>query len=79
MKMARIKIHYHRHHALTVREMARLQSFDESLVFQGKRTTGGDKRKSETPQYTMVGNAVPPLMAKSIANKILEIIVTEER
>lgn len=72
-------IHYHRHRALTVREMARLQSFDDSFVFQGKRTTGGDKRKSETPQYTMVGNAVPPLMAKAIANKILEVIVTEER
>ena len=68
-------IHYHRHRALTVREMARLQSFDDSFVFQGKRTTGGDKRKSETPQYTMVGNAVPPLMAKAIANKILEVII----
>ena len=67
-------IHYHRHRAPTVREMARLQSFDDSFVFQGKRTTGGDKRKSETPQYTMVGNAVPPLMAKAIANKILEVI-----
>ncbi|MBQ2299772.1 MAG: DNA cytosine methyltransferase, partial [Bacteroidaceae bacterium] len=67
-------IHYHRHRALTVREMARLQSFDDSFVFQGKRTTGGDKRKSEIPQYTMVGNAVPPLMAKAIANKILQVI-----
>lgn len=67
-------IHYHKHRAPTVREMARLQSFDDTFVFQGKRTTGGDKRKSETPQYTMVGNAVPPLMAKAIANKILEVI-----
>lgn len=67
-------IHYHRHRALTVREMARLQSFDDSFVFQGKRTTGGDKRKSEIPQYKMVGNAVPPLMAKAIANKILQVI-----
>ncbi len=72
-------IHYHRHRALTVREMARLQSFDDSFVFQGKRTTGGDKRKSETPQYTMVGNAVPPLMAKAIANKILSVIVVKDK
>lgn len=65
-------IHYASHRALTVREMARLQSFDDSFVFQGKRTTGGEKRKFETPQYTMVGNAVPPLMARAIGNVILE-------
>ena len=55
-----------------VREMARLQSFDDSFVFQGKRQTGGNKRKSEIPQYTLVGNAVPPLMARAIANTILQ-------
>lgn len=65
-------IHYSQYRALTVREMARLQSFDDSFVFQGKRQTGGDKRKSEIPQYTLVGNAVPPLMAKAIANEILK-------
>ena len=64
-------IHYSQPRALTVREMARLQSFDDSFVFQGKRQTGGDKRKSEIPQYTLVGNAVPPLMARAIANTIL--------
>lgn len=65
-------IHYSQARALTVREMARLQSFDDSFVFQGKRQTGGDKRKSEIPQYTLVGNAVPPLMARAIANTILK-------
>ena len=65
-------IHYSRYRALTVREMARLQSFDDSFVFQGKRQTGGDKRKSEIPQYTLVGNAVPPLMARAIGNEILK-------
>ncbi len=64
-------IHYSAHRAMTVREMARLQSFDDSFVFQGKRQTGGNKRKSEIPQYTLVGNAVPPLMARAIANTIL--------
>ena len=64
-------IHYSAYRALTVREMARLQSFDDNFVFQGKRTTGGDRRKEEIPQYTLVGNAVPPLMAKAIANEIL--------
>ncbi len=65
-------IHYNKSRSLTVREMARLQSFDDSFVFQGKRTTGGDKRKNEVPQYTLVGNAIPPLMARAIALEILK-------
>ena len=52
--------------------MARLQSIDDSFVFQGKRQTGGNNRQKEIPQYTLVGNAVPPLMARAIANTILE-------
>lgn len=65
-------IHYSGVRPTTVREMARLQSFDDSFVFQGKRQTGGDKRKTEIPQYTLVGNAVPPLMARAIGNEILK-------
>lgn len=65
-------IHYNSPRALTVREMARLQSFDDSFVFQGKRSTGGNNRKSEIPQFTLVGNAVPPLLARAIANEILK-------
>lgn len=59
---------------LTVREMARIQSFDDSFEFIGKRTTGGMKRKQEVPQYTQVGNAVPPLLAKAIATEVLNAI-----
>lgn len=65
-------IHYAAFRPTTVREMARLQSFDDSFVFQGKRQTGGNNRQKEIPQYTLVGNAVPPLMAKAIANCILQ-------
>jgi DNA (cytosine-5)-methyltransferase 1 len=65
-------VHYRAARHLTVREMARLQSFDDSFVFQGNRTTGGPKRKSEVPQYTLVGNAVPPLMARGIAERVLQ-------
>lgn len=54
--------------------MARLQSFDDNFVFQGKRTTGGEMRKVDIPQYTLVGNAVPPLMARAIGNVILNVI-----
>jgi DNA (cytosine-5)-methyltransferase 1 len=67
-------IHYNTPRALTVREMARLQSFDDSFVFQGKRSTGGNNRKSEVPQYTLVGNAVPPLLARALAVEILKSI-----
>lgn len=60
---------------LTVREMARIQSFPDEFVFRSKVTTGGQSRKSEVPQYTQVGNAVPPLLGRSIGiliQKILE-------
>ncbi|MGY0399084.1 MAG: DNA cytosine methyltransferase, partial [Ostreibacterium sp.] len=65
-------IHYNSPRALTVREMARLQSFDDSFIFQGKRSTGGKNRKTEVPQYTLVGNAVPPLLARAVASEILK-------
>jgi DNA (cytosine-5)-methyltransferase 1 len=74
MTIADDYIHYSKPRALTVREMARLQSFDDSFVFQGKRSTGGNKRKTEVPQFTLVGNAVPPLMARAVALEILKYI-----
>lgn len=55
---------------LTVREMARFQSFPDWFEFKSKVTTGGQMRKFETPQYTQVGNAVPPLLARSLGNMI---------
>jgi len=66
-------VHYNRPRILTVREMARLQSFDDDYIFLGKRTTGGLRRRVECPQYTQVGNAVPPLMAKAVAMSIKEL------
>lgn len=58
----------------SVREMARCQSFDDSFEFLGKRTTGGLLRRTEVPQYTQVGNAVPPLLAKAIVSEIKKCI-----
>lgn len=58
----------------SVREMARLQSFDDSFIFYGPRTTGGERRKKEAPQYTQVGNAVPPLLARAVATEIMKAI-----
>ena len=65
-------IHYAACRPTTVREMARLQSFDDSFVFQGKRQTGGNNRQKEIPQYTLVGNAVPPMLGGVIARKLKE-------
>ena len=59
---------------MTVREQARFQAFPDYFEFRSKETTGGVKRKTEVPQYTQVGNAVPPLMAKVIAEHILDIL-----
>jgi DNA (cytosine-5)-methyltransferase 1 len=60
---------------LTVREMARIQSFPDNFVFRSKITTGGQVRKFEVPQYTQVGNAVPPLLGLKLGQCIAKILV----
>lgn len=61
-------IHPYQNRNYTAREGARLQSFPDSYVFKGKRTTmSWEKHLS---QYQQIGNAVPPLMAKAIAMQI---------
>ncbi len=69
--------HYDEHElrVLTVREMARLQSFPDNFVFRSKVTTGGQMRKFEVPQYTQVGNAVPPLLGVALGNCIQTLLV----
>ena len=70
-------IHYSQDRIPTVREMARLQTFDDDFVFLGKRTSGFVDRKVDVPQYTQVGNAVPPLLAKAIGFKVAEMLGVE--
>lgn len=60
--------------ALTVREMARIQSFPDNFVFRSKETTGSHFRKFETPQYTQVGNAVPPLLGLALGRTIKKLM-----
>jgi DNA (cytosine-5)-methyltransferase 1 len=69
-------VHYSRSlpRTLSVRECARFQSFPDDFRFYGPRTTGGERRKFEVPQYTQVGNAVPPILARKVAESLLDSI-----
>lgn len=53
--------------ALSIREAARLQSFRDDFIFKGTK----DK------QYQQIGNAVPPLMARAVAEQMLYILGEE--
>jgi DNA (cytosine-5)-methyltransferase 1 len=59
-------IHYSEPRVMTVRECARLQTFPDWFEFKGSYTTGGARRVKQTPRYTQVGNAVPPLFAEQV-------------
>ncbi|WP_281336728.1 DNA cytosine methyltransferase [Flavobacterium eburneipallidum] len=65
-------IHPYLHRNFTAREGARFQSFPDDFIFEGMRT----KMSWEIglSQYQQIGNAVPPLMAKAVADKIRDVL-----
>ena len=60
--------HYSQNRALTVRELARIQSFPDSFVFAG----------SKISQQQQVGNAVPPMLSEMIAQRLKKTIRNEK-
>jgi site-specific DNA-cytosine methylase len=58
-------MHYQDKRSITVREAARLQSFDDKFIFHG----------FDSDQERHVGNAVPPLLAEAFASHIGPILV----
>jgi DNA (cytosine-5)-methyltransferase 1 len=61
-------IHPVKHRALSIREAARLQTFPDSFVFCGTKDS----------QYQQVGNAVPPILAKALAEHVYKYLVNVE-
>jgi DNA (cytosine-5)-methyltransferase 1 len=59
-------IHYREARNITVREMARLQSFPDDFTFHGRYTINGPRRRFDVARCSQVGNAVPPLLGRAI-------------
>jgi len=63
-------IHFGAPRNITVREMARLQSFPDDFHFKGRYTINGPRRKFDVARCSQVGNAVPPLFAEAIGRAV---------
>ena len=72
-------VHPQQPRTMTVREMARFQSFPDSFEFRSQVTTGGENRRFKVPQYTQVGNAVPPKLAKAVGLAIKAALEAAQR
>jgi DNA (cytosine-5)-methyltransferase 1 len=59
-------IHYKFPRNVSLREMARLQSFPDDYYFYGRYTLNGERRKLDVSRCAQIGNAVPVLMAQAL-------------
>jgi len=72
-------IHPYEDRMLTVRERACLQSFPKTWRFVGVRISSFSSKRDEAMcQYAQVGNAVPPLLARAVAQALKSQVFEEE-
>ena len=80
-------VHPYDNRNFTAREGARIQSFPDWYVFKGKPTVvshmllarEGRHDEKYLCQYSQIGNAVPPLLAKAIAQHVITYLREENR
>lgn len=71
-------IHYKHPRVVTLREMARLQSFPDDFKFYGRYTLNGPARGVDVPRNAQIGNAIPPLAGMALGaaiDMIAELVV----
>lgn len=68
-------VHPYLNRNFTAREGARIQSFPDTYIFCGKRTTMSWEKNIS--QYQQIGNAVPPLLGKAIAENMIQYLKKE--
>lgn len=66
-------IHYRHQRIVTLREMARLQSFPDDFMFLGRYTLNGPARGIDVPRNAQIGNAVPPLVGRALGKALIKI------
>lgn len=74
-------IHYKHPRVVTLREMARLQSFPDDFAFYGRYTLNGPARGIDVPRNAQIGNAIPPLVGRALGKaleKISEMIISND-
>lgn len=66
-------IHFRIPRCVTLREMARLQSFPDGFRFYGRYTLNGPARGIDVPRNAQIGNAVPPLVGRALGIALTKI------
>jgi DNA (cytosine-5)-methyltransferase 1 len=63
-------IHFSSPRCVTLREMARLQSFPDDFKFYGRYTLNGPSRGVDVPRNAQIGNAIPPLVGRALGQAL---------